>query len=624
MDETLSIDDLDSLPDSANEDASKKRQQVQQKVKVQILCVKLLRRSRITDQKSRKAGKTDYAFFLHPVDRIKFQLNAKLFNPPGTIYHTEADRIDAWGSDHIAKAASTVIQYERLESKSTVTEMTMSTLKRMWICTRGPYKKVETATSSKISESIDTDGRLPGSKDGLGAFPPGSDWAKTMLDLKLKGKKYKTKKERLRVEKEGPPVCADGSMDYYNMEDPFSLLSALVPDSLARPLLTPLYPPISRPSTQRQPSYDPSASQTPQPPPSSPASGSTNAKTRHWTITRNASSRKMKDREDDRDDSGELPEWKVPREAHALDFGSFALLAGELAEEMQRRGLSGDDEETCLNILKDTLDCEIVAKQLSYKDRSADFVSETSYFNSVRAAEAEDYVRDVVYGGVDGLAYARSIAEFVAPIKDSDSSHNTWLARWAQENVLDPLTDGRHSLLRETALLLALRAGGKYQTSDEVSVQLNKSLDTFPSATQALQTLLQIRTHKIDMGALIKVPEELFQSEQVWAGRDIKAKQMAKNSPESGGQPISYELESNEDLNQVLAYVADAISDQSKSTVTAIKAEDSEASSEDSVMRKIRLNLLALAKRAPIDTIARVPKDMVPEHIRQYIPTVDT
>ncbi|THU75935.1 hypothetical protein K435DRAFT_879963 [Dendrothele bispora CBS 962.96] len=99
---------------------------------------------------------------------------------------------------------------------------------------------------------------------------------------------------------------------------------------------------------------------------------------------------------------------------------------------------------------------------------------------------------------------------------------------------------------------------------------------------------------------------------------------MAKNSPESGGQPISYELESNEDLNQVLAYVADAISDQSKSTVTAIKAEDSEASSEDSVMRKIRLNLLALAKRAPIDTIARVPKDMVPEHIRQYIPTVDT
>ncbi|THU95384.1 hypothetical protein K435DRAFT_131068 [Dendrothele bispora CBS 962.96] len=328
-------------------------------------------------------------------------------------------------------------------------------------------------------------------------------------------------------------------MDYYNMEDPFSLLSALVPDSLARPLLTPLYPPISRPSTQRQPSYDPSASQTPQPPPSStfpisvnapltrpplgPASGPTNAKTRHWTITRNASSRKMKDREDDRDDSGELPEWKVPREAHALDFGSFALLAGELAEEMQRRGLSGDDEETCLNILKDTLDCEIVAKQLSYKDRSADFVSETSYFNSVRAAEAEDYVRDVVYGGVDGLAYARSIAEFVAPIKDSDSSHNTWLARWAQENVLDPLTDGRHSLLRETALLLALRAGGKYQTSDEVSVQLNKSLDTFPSATQALQTLLQIRTHKIDMGALIKVPEELFQSEQVWAGRDITA-----------------------------------------------------------------------------------------------------
>jgi len=53
--------------------------------------------------------------------------------------------------------------------------------------TRGPYKKTENTNTSKVSESIDVDGRLPGSKDGLGAFPPGSDWAKTMLDLKLKG-----------------------------------------------------------------------------------------------------------------------------------------------------------------------------------------------------------------------------------------------------------------------------------------------------------------------------------------------------------------------------------------------------------------------------------------------------
>ena len=32
-----------------------------------------------------------------------------------------------------------------------------------------------------------------------------------------------------------------------------------------------------------------------------------------------------------------------------------------------------------------------------------------------KAGEAEAYIRDVVYGGVDGYAYVRSLAEFLAP-----------------------------------------------------------------------------------------------------------------------------------------------------------------------------------------------------------------
>lgn len=38
-----------------------------------------------------------------------------------------------------------------------------------------------------LSESLEPDGGLPGAKDGLGVFPPGSDWAELMLALKLKG-----------------------------------------------------------------------------------------------------------------------------------------------------------------------------------------------------------------------------------------------------------------------------------------------------------------------------------------------------------------------------------------------------------------------------------------------------
>lgn len=144
--------------------------------------------------------------------------NAKTFNPPGSIYYTEADRIEAWALDHIAKASSTVIQYEtdwnidiekdddpavnidddddenpptsiptedatvNGRSPSVISQVQQTNGRRG---PRGPYKKG--AAPITVSESIDSEGRLPGSKDGLGAFPPCSDWAKMMVALKLKG-----------------------------------------------------------------------------------------------------------------------------------------------------------------------------------------------------------------------------------------------------------------------------------------------------------------------------------------------------------------------------------------------------------------------------------------------------
>jgi bromodomain-containing protein 7/9 len=146
--------------------------------------------------------------------------NAKIFNPPGSIYYTEAERIEAWGLDHIGKAAGTVIQHEadwnidiekeddtpttvqvepmeeeedrmdvddqsRARSVSVVSQPQPGSTRRG---PRGPYKKNAQPNTPQISESIDSEGRLPGSKDGVGAFPPESDWAKMMLSLKLKGK----------------------------------------------------------------------------------------------------------------------------------------------------------------------------------------------------------------------------------------------------------------------------------------------------------------------------------------------------------------------------------------------------------------------------------------------------
>lgn len=95
---------------------------------------------------------------------------------------------------------------------------------------RGPYRRQPNTNSTTFSETLDADGHLPGWKDGIGAFPPGSDLAKTMIALKLKGvffsaknkkkihtqtgKRYRTKRERQRFERDGPPLHPDGSVDY--------------------------------------------------------------------------------------------------------------------------------------------------------------------------------------------------------------------------------------------------------------------------------------------------------------------------------------------------------------------------------------------------------------------------
>jgi bromodomain-containing protein 7/9 len=143
--------------------------------------------------------------------------NAKIFNPPGSIYHAEADKLEVWGLDQISKASSTVIQYEtdwnieiekddvddeedysmavdgvqaEPEERSRSPSVSLQNfgghpaLRRG---PRGPYYKASKENPGTTSERIDAEGRLPGSKDGLGAFPPGSDWARTMLALKLKG-----------------------------------------------------------------------------------------------------------------------------------------------------------------------------------------------------------------------------------------------------------------------------------------------------------------------------------------------------------------------------------------------------------------------------------------------------
>ncbi|KAF9002197.1 hypothetical protein BDQ17DRAFT_1426149 [Cyathus striatus] len=803
--------------------------------------------------------KDDYAFFLKPVDASQvpgytdiikqpmdfgtmtkkvekgsiapwksllsndFRLvitNAKIFNPAGSIYYTEAERIEAWGMDHIAKAAPTVIQSDAVcygggcalprRSASVVSQTQQQHTGRRG--PRGPYKRHTIPGGSQLSEMLDADGGLPGSKDGLGAFPSGSDWAKMMLALKLKGKRYRTKKERLRFEKEGPPYLPDGSLDYTESTGgPFSVLSALAPDPLTRPYLTPLYPPPATaasgssyatpttthptfysyqpPSTVQSliiPSQPPSAYPpqtpiststypTPTPEPTGPLQPASsinavtlplnhpipsvgpipeiqNSKRRHWYIVRNTNAR-LKGRDRTRREKGMC--LIGAREKPGCWIG-----------EVWRGGKQ-------VEVVRESLKVDKMREKAEEMRKVKGKGKEVGYWTDERALEAEEYIRDVVYGGVDGFAYIRSLAEFTYdPRREYDSySLGMPLARWVEKNVVDPLTDGRHSLLRETALALSrLKLTTPPSTSTLLQIkqehsnslvidQLLKSLHIYPAASLALNVLLQIKTHKIDMAALIKRPEELFVSEEEWAGKGIKEKRKRKREPseeavdrkkmkesesrndgevkveeieggvsgesavdqvplvaaqpetqnalaqeeeeeeeeekktaleteesektwmdasltQSASPAVGCELEGPEELSEVLDYVAGVIMEldrrirsgrrvgvgedavmvgatlpkedtHTKATAggsSQVSSETSQTTSEpqpqseahlngtaaiptgspveDPTLRNLRLNLLALAKRAPLDTIARLPEDLVPEHIRNFVPTL--
>ena len=206
------------------------------------------------------------------------------------------------------------------------------------------------------------------------------------------------------------------------MEDPFSVLSAMVPDPPYRPLLTPLYPnaesadpsfPAPINIVPAQDSSEPSTSTTTA---SSlrPIKSAKPAKRRHWIINRNGPTRT---RIKDVGDEDTVPAWKTPREPVATDFGSYATLPSILANENQLQNVGEDlgSEAKLLDVLRRNLDQAppVPASTTLPPDQEA-VAEEDSYWRE-KAAEAEAYIRDVVYGGADGLAYARSLAEFLTP-----------------------------------------------------------------------------------------------------------------------------------------------------------------------------------------------------------------
>ena len=313
------------------------------------------------------------------------------------------------------------------------------------------------------------------------------------------------------------------------------------------------------------------------------------------------------------------------------------------------------------------------------------------------------------------------------------------VAQWVEENVLDPLTDGRHRVLRDAARILnslpltppqtppstsfalpdttsaSLPPSDTNTNTIDIRRQIDLSLHVYPAASRALETLRTIHAGKIDLPALIRTPDELFHAEDVWAGREYREKRrqemdealardpeknaaaylqwaiaehrLAEASAGSGGGAGAgaggADAGGGEDA-ATLAYALEVAADEiakfaggrGESTAggglgdsasegkgkggggvqlggtgadadgdVVMKTEDEDGGTappanavngdgapskpepqvepEDPILKKLRLNLLALAKRAPLDQIMKLPPELVPAHLRHIVPTAD-
>ncbi|KAI9449584.1 hypothetical protein BJY52DRAFT_1359855 [Lactarius psammicola] len=312
-----------------------------------------------------KVSKSKYRSLDEFADDFRLVIsNAKTFNLPGTIYHNEAERIEAWASDHISKAASYVIEYETDWNIEVERDEDVNVDADEDGVTGGVPAGPDTPgrRSPSVASASNRTGTFLGFKDGVGVFPPGSDWAEVMLALKLKGKRYRSKKERLRMEKGGPPYAADGSLDYAESEFNNHIVPHVLIPVMQWKTHSACFLPLS--PTHHQVKVSP------------------------LDITRPAPQR-SKAKEAAEEHSSVLDSRK-PRLLHTTDFGLFPTIATKLSSG----GVMGTEEELFAAL----------RTSLESAARSED-----------SAHQAQSWLREVVYGGIDGLAYVRSVAEFRRP-----------------------------------------------------------------------------------------------------------------------------------------------------------------------------------------------------------------
>ena len=340
---------------------------------------------------------------------------------------------------------------------------------------------------------------------------------------------------------------------------------------------------------------------------------------------------------------------RVPRDAGPADYGSFATLLGELTPPpgSGAADYTHGSEHRLFATIRSTVEHRGVKRARDEAGAAADGGQET-FLTDEGAEEAWDYLRDVVYGGVDGYAYVRSLAEFVAPSVDPDEIRKEEgdvdvdekpvlaaldgmlrlgvpLARYVEDNLVDMVTRGRHGWLRD----VFLPALGRQESTSPFHMRLAALSD----ASRPVSPAEEWSKGPLDMASLIRVPEELATEGLLEGGpseggahADIaralawSVRVLEELGKQVRDENVTVKEEASEDAHD-LAMDVDAKSDD-KSTPTLPQHKlGLDTEQEDALVKRLRLNLLALAKRAPLDKLAKLPVELVPEHIRGIVPT---
>jgi len=211
-----------------------------------------------------------------------------------------------------------------------------------------------------------------------------------------------------------------------------------------------------------------------------------------------------------------------------------------------------------------------------------------------QATIAQSWLREVVYGGFDGLAYMRSVAEFVASpsgVPPAPGDHgpdmpSSALTEYVDTVLIDGLTERRHRTIQAAV------------TQPELPGR-NSPVTAIPEPPIVPQTPL-------DLGSLISAPNELFDAENRWVAAGMK--------------------EDSAVLSRALDHAAHLLEQLHARRAGAGppgEAVDENAGVEERELEtELRMNLIALAKRAPLDQIAKIPQELVPPHLRHVIPTI--